>query len=147
MRGQSHVVAEFPIEHREHVLDLRRVGVADGVRDGELVGAGREELLREAQDGGRIDLAFDGAAEGCREPGEQADAATRLARFFVAQRHDLLEVLDRFRRRAPDIGERSEEHTSELQSLMRISYAVFCLKKKKKITTTHAYITCQETNT
>src|SRR3546814_3084949 len=35
---------------------------------------------------------------------------------------------------------RSEEHTSELQSLMRISYAVFCLKKKKKIkyTTTAA---------
>src|SRR3546814_10777262 len=36
---------------------------------------------------------------------------------------------------------RSEEHTSELQSLMRISYAVFCLKKKKKqhhlSTTTH----------
>src|SRR3546814_7024466 len=29
---------------------------------------------------------------------------------------------------------RSEEHTSELQSLMRISYAVFCLKKKKKST-------------
>src|SRR3546814_6703282 len=29
---------------------------------------------------------------------------------------------------------RSEEHTSELQSLMRISYAVFCLKKKKKQT-------------
>src|SRR3546814_4581908 len=32
---------------------------------------------------------------------------------------------------------RSEEHTSELQSLMRISSAVFCLKKKKTITTTH----------
>src|SRR3546814_5081053 len=30
----------------------------------------------------------------------------------------------------PSRGERSEEHTSELQSLMRISYAVFCLKKK-----------------
>src|SRR3546814_10786047 len=30
------------------------------------------------------------------------------------------------------IAPRSEEHTSELQSLMRISYAVFCLKKKKK---------------
>src|SRR3546814_6326703 len=29
-----------------------------------------------------------------------------------------------------DVGARSEEHTSELQSLMRISYAVFCLKKK-----------------
>src|SRR3546814_8706150 len=31
-------------------------------------------------------------------------------------------------------GDRSEEHTSELQSLMRISYAVFCLKKKKNTT-------------
>src|SRR3546814_4739648 len=37
---------------------------------------------------------------------------------------------------------RSEEHTSELQSLMRISYAVFCLKKKKQSTTTPTnYIT------
>src|SRR3546814_14189243 len=38
----------------------------------------------------------------------------------------------------PDTGmnpHRSEEHTSELQSLMRISYAVFCLKKKNKKTT------------
>src|SRR3546814_11473773 len=34
-------------------------------------------------------------------------------------------------RRARRAGSRSEEHTSELQSLMRISYAVFCLKKKK----------------
>src|SRR3546814_6359674 len=32
---------------------------------------------------------------------------------------------------SPDDRRRSEEHTSELQSLMRISYAVFCLKKKK----------------
>src|SRR3546814_1564454 len=40
----------------------------------------------------------------------------------------------------PDLSssrlERSEEHTSELQSLMRISYAVFCLKKKNKQPTT-----------
>src|SRR3546814_13218025 len=34
-----------------------------------------------------------------------------------------------------DMEIRSEEHTSELQSLMRISYAVFCLKKKKNTTT------------
>src|SRR3546814_4783458 len=40
-------------------------------------------------------------------------------------------------RRARTPAARSEEHTSELQSLMRISYAVFCLKKKKK--STHAY--------
>src|SRR3546814_6076653 len=38
-------------------------------------------------------------------------------------------LLDRVRQR---VGDRSEEHTSELQSLMRISYAVFCLKKKKQ---------------
>src|SRR3546814_3618114 len=36
---------------------------------------------------------------------------------------------------------RSEEHTSELQSLMRISYAVFCLKKKKKFTHVTHYFT------
>src|SRR3546814_4533982 len=45
---------------------------------------------------------------------------------------------------------RSEEHTSELQSLMRISYAVFCLKKKKVIThrdvmTKPIRITCNTT--
>src|SRR3546814_9638353 len=46
------------------------------------------------------------------------------------------------RARPPRLPYRSEEHTSELQSLMRISYAVFCLKKKKNTirkdtTTTH----------
>src|SRR3546814_13780202 len=48
-------------------------------------------------------------------------AVERIAREFAdaAQRADQLRRLDR-----------SEEHTSELQSLMRISYAVFCLKKK-----------------
>src|SRR3546814_4933921 len=37
--------------------------------------------------------------------------------------------------------ERSEEHTSELQSLMRISYAVFCLKKQRNIITTLTHLT------
>src|SRR3546814_6966554 len=37
------------------------------------------------------------------------------------------------------ITDRSEEHTSELQSLMRISYAVFCLKKKNKVNTQKLY--------
>src|SRR3546814_6578480 len=41
------------------------------------------------------------------------------------------ELIGELADRAADVGiERSEEHTSELQSLMRISYAVFCLKKK-----------------
>src|SRR3546814_6836639 len=41
---------------------------------------------------------------------------------------------DRFHHAGTHQRSRSEEHTSELQSLMRISYAVFCLKKKKKET-------------
>src|SRR3546814_5877569 len=52
------------------------------------------------------------------------------------------------RQEVPD-ARRSEEHTSELQSLMRISYAVFCLKKKKKTslrTTTHNVCTTQLTS-
>src|SRR3546814_7971688 len=43
---------------------------------------------------------------------------------------ELRNALDRGPREQRPVG-RSEEHTSELQSLMRISYAVFCLKKKK----------------
>src|SRR3546814_8255144 len=48
-------------------------------------------------------------------------------------------------RRTRQHGTRSEEHTSELQSLMRISYAVFCLKKKK--TTTHEIQNAYQTTT
>src|SRR3546814_1146552 len=47
----------------------------------------------------------------------------QAALFYSFQRHQYLFV---------QVENRSEEHTSELQSLMRISYAVFCLKKKKK---------------
>src|SRR3546814_10591654 len=46
------------------------------------------------------------------------------------------------------VTSRSEEHTSELQSLMRISYAVFCLKKKQKQTNTqviNTYISINHT--
>src|SRR3546814_5323769 len=51
---------------------------------------------------------------------------TRLAEALKAA--DTLEA----RGLSTSVIDRSEEHTSELQSLMRISYAVFCLKKKKK---------------
>src|SRR3546814_6729373 len=44
-------------------------------------------------------------------------------------------------------SKRSEEHTSELQSLMRISYAVFCLKKKKINTTTTSNTHHRQKNT
>src|SRR3546814_14941415 len=55
--------------------------------------------------------------------------------FAGAHGADHLGAADRYgargRRSARAAPDRSEEHTSELQSLMRISYAVFCLKKKK----------------
>src|SRR3546814_1896065 len=51
----------------------------------------------------------------------------------LAKDHILAQLLHKFRSSI----QRSEEHTSELQSLMRISYAVFCLKKK----ITHKHIT------
>src|SRR3546814_8406956 len=63
---------------------------------------------------------------------QQVDAAQQRC-LTAARRAD-----DRDHLATPDIHVdalqhlRSEEHTSELQSLMRISYAVFCLKKKKK---------------
>src|SRR3546814_9606726 len=50
----------------------------------------------------------------------------RVAQFFVGEQVPVVGCRDAAVRVA-----RSEEHTSELQSLMRISYAVFCLKKKK----------------
>src|SRR3546814_1030455 len=50
----------------------------------------------------------------------------------MAATQEMLEIAVRHRPHAACIVPRSEEHTSELQSLMRISYAVFCLKKKKK---------------
>src|SRR3546814_3912399 len=52
---------------------------------------------------------------------------------------------DRHRLAQAPRGGRSEEHTSELQSLMRNSYAVFCLKKKKKKKTPNRYNTQRKT--
>src|SRR3546814_6908000 len=61
----------------------------------------------------------------------EADALAHVAGYCVV--NDLSEREYQLERGGTwDKGKRSEEHTSELQSLMRISYAVFCLKKKKK---------------
>src|SRR3546814_7801276 len=58
------------------------------------------------------------------------DAAGALAKHVVDACADRPLGLDASRAEVDQVV-RSEEHTSELQSLMRISYAVFCLKKKK----------------
>src|SRR3546814_2105812 len=53
----------------------------------------------------------------------------------------------RYRSYLDRLRSRSEEHTSELQSLMRISYAVFCLKKKTTTTTVNLQINVLQTYT
>src|SRR3546814_8056193 len=70
---------------------------------------------------------FRSPAAQARQPGHRDAARLRL----YAHREDRL---TRTSLRLRLLLGRSEEHTSELQSLMRISYAVFCLKKKKKHT-------------
>src|SRR3546814_8118692 len=65
------------------------------------------------------------AVHRCRVGGAGALAEGRVGAAVVDAVHFVAELGD-------ELVERSEEHTSELQSLMRISYAVFCLKKKKQ---------------
>src|SRR3546814_4496295 len=61
--------------------------------------------------------------------------ARRRRAFRIRRRRGLRRhILRSVQRRPAAARQRSEEHTSELQSLMRISYAVFCLKKKKNNT-------------
>src|SRR3546814_2638818 len=71
--------------------------------------------------------------EGCRARLTSRDSC----RADPQRRARLPDGLGFHARPADSRRSRSEEHTSELQSLMRISYAVFCLKKKKKTTQIH----------
>src|SRR3546814_5322256 len=72
----------------------------------------------------RLRVAFFSTGNELRSIGEPLDEGC----VYDSNRYTLHGMLQRHGR--------SEEHTSELQSLMRISYAVFCLKKKKKIVST-----------
>src|SRR3546814_7389025 len=76
-----------------------------------------------------------------------AEVAQRHPRFHRQRAHGGARIFDDMAGRPVDsdqgeqvkgqiLGMRSEEHTSELQSLMRISYAVFCLKQKKETRST-----------
>src|SRR3546814_5299333 len=81
---------------------------------GETVDERLEGAMQGALADRRLEISFAGAAVG------KAPGAARIQDLPTRRRWCLLSML------------RSEEHTSELQSLMRISYAVFCLQKKKK---------------
>src|SRR3546814_8891853 len=79
-----------------------------------------------------------GASEG--PPTSASDPAVQ-----AQLRSDIDQAIERRSRAMRTQAARSEEHTSELQSLMRISYAVFCLKKKTKQQTiqTHTKLEAQ----
>src|SRR3546814_1027539 len=75
-----------------------------------------------------------GADEKCKftEPGRAVPSEIHAIAKSITQHCKDAEAAIVLIRAVPDIADiRSEEHTSELQSLMRTSYAVFCLKKKK----------------
>src|SRR3546814_8254654 len=81
--------------------------------------------------GGTVEVVGDRVVRGISKDRDSTDGA-----YFVAEFSKPFAALGTFRKSPGDnigwgIGTRSEEHTSELQSLMRISYAVFCLNKKK----------------
>src|SRR3546814_2415638 len=72
------------------------------------------------------------ASQGGVEVGFHADEALKMAVQTAKGAADLLlQTHSHPESEIDKVTSRSEEHTSELQSLMRISYAVFCLKKKK----------------
>src|SRR3546814_3194166 len=103
--------------------DLACEDVVDVAGAGVDLGAARGHRVDQ-----RVVVVEAGAVVGADAPGDLAQLqAHDLAHVVVAQR------IERDHRGPAEEGRlRSEEHTSELQSLMRISYAVFCLKKKNK---------------
>src|SRR3546814_1573152 len=126
----------LPVWHGTTILSVRKNGKVVVAGDGQ-VSMGQTVMKPNAK---KVRRLHDGSVIG-GFAGATADAFTLFERLEAKlERHNgqLLRAAvelakdwrtDKYLRNL----ERSEEHTSELQSLMRISYAVFCLKKKKKI--------------
>src|SRR3546814_6202647 len=97
------------------------------------------KLPARAADPDRIGRDSPGQGSGRQRPDPSAmDVAQHLGPLGLAQegdhRDDDQQGFESLAQQDGEGAQRSEEHTSELQSLMRISYAVFCFKKKKKNT-------------
>src|SRR3546814_7946314 len=110
--------------------DLREQ--ADRIRDARERQA-REKQVRERQAPRVVGGNLQRNRTDDRRDNEHRDRTPRVVGGDL-QRNRVNDRRDDERRARQRIDERSEEHTSELQSLMRLSYAVFCLKKKNKTT-------------
>src|SRR3546814_9885889 len=90
----------------------------------------------DGRDGGYADPNLAHSTPSLSEPTMVSSAAVAAILSALASNPSLIPIerSKPARMSAAVVPVRSEEHTSELQSLMRISYAVFCLKKKNKIT-------------
>src|SRR3546814_10712218 len=109
---------------RKAVADRANILIAGGTGTGKttLTNALLAEVAKTAD---RVVLIEDTRELQCAAP----NLVAMRTKDGVASLSDLVRSSLRLRPDRIPIGERSEEHTSELQSLMRISYAVFCLKK------------------
>src|SRR3546814_9640061 len=125
-------------------LDDDEVGLGDRLRvQHEGVGIAAEIAGEDDTPAGPFDIGCRGAEDVSGKAKGDPRAARQFGGFGELDRAKGLDralrvayAIERPGRLVPrgaDAVERSEEHTSELQSLMRSSYAVFCLKKKKKI--------------
>src|SRR3546814_6137421 len=105
-----------------------------GVSDGPVLPAGRAEIGNTVAVGGHV-IPVDIVGESLQQIAV-AGIECRIALPGVGHIRRIKIRSDHRAAGVQKLTDRSEEHTSELQSLMRISYAVFCLKKKQYITDT-----------
>src|SRR3546814_8205375 len=109
-----HIAAAFP-------LALDAAGL-----DHELIERERKIAAEKAAESGKPEAVQEKMVEGAIAKFAKENAL--LSQVFVMDNKTAISEV--VAKAGKDAGTRSEEHTSELQSLMRISYAVFCLKKK-----------------
>src|SRR3546814_8818297 len=109
---ERHLLRSQPITNRDDARKVLRDELVGLLVDNEFL-VGVEPAVVAGDD-----AAFGFVKQAVVDHRPQADAEVARRKIVVVLRLEIMR-------------ERSEEHTSELQSLMRISYAVFCLKKKK----------------
>src|SRR3546814_9389087 len=135
--------------------DVCSSDLAPGAERGDVVGGAGALVFRRQREARAVDRRCDVAAVERQHRHAGLDAAEHRVHAVAAQRpehlvgavgHGLVVGGNRAAAAVGGVVERSEEHTSELQSLMRNSYAGFCLKKKKNQKTSKTYTYFTEVN-